>query len=58
MMPLKYVVLGALLVGCVTRVTVCATYDHRLGRETPERYAKDSIGTSVCADAEPPVRDE
>lgn len=41
------------LTGCVRNVTVCATYDRRLGSESPERYARDSAGASVCADVAP-----
>ena len=43
-----------LLAGCVTRVQVCTSYDHRLGNERPDRYARGSAGASVCADVEPP----
>lgn len=43
-----------LLTGCVTRVTVCTTYDRRLGRERPDvgQYGRDNAGASVCADVE------
>jgi hypothetical protein len=43
-----------MLSGCVTRVTVCSTYDQRLGRETPDRYGRSSAGASVCAEVTPP----
>lgn len=39
--------------GCVRNVTICATYDRRLGRESTERYARSSTGASVCADVSP-----
>lgn len=42
------------LAGCVRSVTVCTTYDRRLGTETPDRYARDNAGASVCADLTPP----
>ena len=41
-----------LVVGCVTRVQVCTTYDRRLGRERPGEYGRDNVGASVCADVE------
>ncbi len=49
--------LSALIVhafGCVRSITVCTTYDHQLGRENENRYARDSAGASVCADVSPP----
>jgi hypothetical protein len=46
----------SLLVGCVTRVQVCTTYDRRLGRERPDvgQYGRSNMGASVCADVERP----
>jgi hypothetical protein len=43
-----------LLSGCVRSVTVCTTYEHRLGHETPDKYARGSTGASVCAYLTPP----
>lgn len=45
----------ALLVelGCVRNVQVCATYDHRLGRESADRTGRQNMGASVCADMAP-----
>lgn len=48
---------AAALTGCVRNVTVCATYDRRLGAERADRYARDSAGASVCADVAPPGSD-
>ena len=50
------VAVAVVLSSCVTRVQVCTSYDRRLGRETIERYARDNVGASVCADIEPPAQ--
>lgn len=48
MRDLRIVIL-LLASGCVTRVQVCASAEH-----ARHEYSRQSLGTSVCADFEPP----